>query len=73
MSKMKDLLMDIEACITNGDAFDDIIKFLMATTGCDEQTATDMVFQVEGDLCMEEEREYWVDQEPIPDEDSELY
>jgi len=73
MSKMKDLLMDIESCITNGDAFEDIIKFLMARTGCDEQTATDMVFQVEGDLCMEEEREYWVGQEPIPDEDSELY
>ena len=62
MSKMKDLLMDIESCITNGDAFDDIIKFLMSTTGCDKQTATDLVFQVEGDLCMEEERSYYEDQ-----------
>jgi hypothetical protein len=73
MSKMKDLLMDIEACITNGDAFDDIIKFVVARTGCDEQTATDMVFQVEGDLCMEEERDYWVGQEHLPDEEQELY
>jgi hypothetical protein len=59
MSKMKDLLMDIEACIINGDAFKDIIAFVVATTGCDEKTATDMVLGVEGDLCMEEERYYW--------------
>jgi hypothetical protein len=69
MGKMKDLLMDIEACITNGDAFDDIIKFVQSTIGCDEQTATDIVFQVEGDLCMEEERNYWDHEEPIPKED----
>ena len=59
MSKMKDLLIDIEASITNGDAFEDTIKFVMTSTGCDEQTATDIVFQVEGDLCMEEERSYY--------------
>lgn len=69
MGKMKDLLMDIESCITNGDAFEDIVTFVMTTTECDEKTATDLVFQVEGDLCMEEEREYWAHEEPIPNED----
>jgi len=59
MSKMKDLLIDIESCIINGDTFEDIIAFVVATTGCDEKTATDMVLGVEGDLCMEEERYYW--------------
>jgi hypothetical protein len=62
MSKMKDLLLDIEACITNGDAFEDIVSFVQSSTGCDEKTATDLVFQVEGDLCMEEERSYYEDQ-----------
>ena len=61
MSKMKDLLIDIESCIINGDAFEDIIAFVMTTTGCDERTATNMVLGVEGDLCMEEERYYWND------------
>lgn len=61
MSKMKDLLIDIESCIINGDAFEDIIAFVMTTTGCDEKTATNMVLGVEGDLCMEEERYYWND------------
>ena len=69
MSKMKDLLMDIETCITNGDAFEDIIKFVVTTTGCDEKTASDLVFGVEGDMCMEEERNYWDHEEPIPKED----
>ena len=69
MSKMKDLLMDIESCITNGDAFEDIIKFVVTTTGCDEKTASDLVFGVEGDMCMEEERNYWNHEEPIPRED----
>lgn len=69
MSKMKDLLMDIEACITNGDAFEDIIAFVKSTTGCDEKTATNLVFGVEGDMCMEEERNYWDHEEPIPKED----
>jgi len=62
MSKMKDLLMDIETCISNGDAFEDIIAFVKSTTGCDEKTATDLVFEVEGNLCMEEERNYYEDQ-----------
>ena len=61
MSKMKDLLIDIESCIINGDAFEDIIAFVVTTTGCDERTATNMVLGVEGDLCMEEERYYWND------------
>ena len=69
MGKMKDLLMDIESRITNGDAFEDIIKFVQSTIGCDEKTATDLVFQVEGDLCMEEERSYWAHEEPIPNDD----
>jgi hypothetical protein len=62
MSKFKDLIIDIESCIANGDAFEDIIKFVVVTTGCDEKTATDLVFQVEGDMCMEEERNYYEDQ-----------
>ncbi len=62
MSKFKDLIIDIESCISNGDAFSDIIKFVMTTTGCDEKTATDLVFEVEGQLCMEEERNYYEDQ-----------
>lgn len=61
MSKMKDLLIDIESCIINGDAFEDIIAFVVTTTGCDKKTATNMVLGVEGDLCMEEERYYWND------------
>ena len=59
MSKFKNLIIDVESCIINGDAFEDIIAFVVATTGCDEKTATDMVLGVEGDLCMEEERYYW--------------
>ena len=69
MSKMKDLLMDIEACISNGDAFEDVISFVRSTTGCDEKTATNLVFGVEGDMCMEEERNYWDHEEPIPNDD----
>lgn len=68
MSKMKDLLMDIESCIINGDAFKDIIEFVKHTTGCDEKTAADLVFQVEGRLCTEEEQDYWTVGEPIPNE-----
>ena len=59
MSKFKDLIIDIESCIFNGDAFEDIIKFMMTSTGCDEKMATDLVFEVEGNLCMEEERNYY--------------
>jgi hypothetical protein len=62
MGKMKDLLMDIESRITNGDAFEDIVSFVQSTIGCDEQEASDLVFEVEGDLCMEEERSYYEDQ-----------
>jgi hypothetical protein len=62
MSKFKDLIIDVESCITNGDAFEDIIAFVVATTGCDEKTASDLVFEVEGNLCMEEERDYYEDQ-----------
>jgi hypothetical protein len=62
MSKFKDLIIDIESCISNGDAFEDIIKFVMTSTGCDEKMATDLVFEVEGNLCMEEERNYYEDQ-----------
>jgi hypothetical protein len=69
MSKFKDLIIDIEACIANGDAFEDVIKFVMTSTGCDEKTATDLVFEVEGQLCMDEERDYYDGQEVIyPDE-----
>ena len=62
MSKFKDLIIDIETCISNGDAFEDVISFVRSTTGCDEKTATDLVFEVEGNLCMEEERNYYEDQ-----------
>jgi len=62
MSKFKDLIIDVESCITNGDAFEDIIAFVRSTTGCDEKTASDLVFEVEGNLCMEEERDYYEDQ-----------
>jgi hypothetical protein len=52
-----------------GDAFEDIIKFVMTSTGCDEKMATDLVFEVEGQLCMDEERDYYDGQEVIyPDE-----
>jgi hypothetical protein len=69
MSKFKDLIIDIESCITNGDAFEDIVTYVQSITGCDEKTASDLVFEVEGNLCMEEEYAYWVDEEPIPEED----
>jgi hypothetical protein len=62
MSKFKDLIIDIESCISNGDAFEDIVSFVQTSTGCDEKTATDLVFEVEGNLCMEEERNYYEDQ-----------
>ena len=59
MGKFKDLIIDIEACIANGDLFEDIISFVQTSTGCDEKMATDLVFEVEGNLCMEEERNYY--------------
>jgi hypothetical protein len=62
MSKFKDLIIDIETCISNGDMFEDIVSFVQTSTGCDEKTATDLVFEVEGNLCMEEERNYYEDQ-----------
>jgi hypothetical protein len=62
MSKFKDLLIDIETFISNGDMFEDIIRYVQTTTGCDERTASDLVFQVEGELCMDEERNYYEDQ-----------
>ena len=68
MGKFKDLIIDVESCITNGDAFEDIIEFVRSTTGCDEKTAADLVFQVEGQLCTEEEQDYWTVGEPIPNE-----
>lgn len=62
MSKFKDLMIDIESCITNGDLYEDITSFVMESTGCDEKTAADLVLQVEGEICMEEERDYYEDQ-----------
>jgi hypothetical protein len=62
MGKFKDLVIDIESCITNGDAFSDIVSFVQSSTGCDEKVATDLVFEVEGNLCMEEEKSYYEDQ-----------
>ena len=62
MSKFKDLIIDIETCISNGDAFEDIVSFVQTSTGCDEKTASDLVFEVEGNLCMDEERSYYEDQ-----------
>jgi hypothetical protein len=69
MSKFKDLIIDIESCITNGDAFEDIVTYVQSITGFDSKTASDLVYEVEGNLCMEEEYAYWVDEEPIPKED----
>ena len=71
MSKFKDLIIDIESCISNGDTFEDIIKFVMTSTGCDEKTATDLVFEVEGDLCMDDERAYYEHQVVLMNEFSE--
>jgi hypothetical protein len=70
MSKFKDLIIDIESCIANGDLFEDIITFVQSSTGCDQKTAEDLVFQVEGDMCMEEEQSYWAHEEPITNEDN---
>ena len=71
MSKFKDLIIDIETCISNGDAFEDIVSFVQTSTGCDEKTATDLVFQVEGDLCMDDERAYYEHQVVLMNEFSE--
>ena len=73
MGKIKDLLMDIEMRLIDGDAYDDIITHVQSVLRCDRGTAKEWVDDVEGQLCMEEERDYWVNQEPIIDEDSELY
>lgn len=73
MGKVKDLLMDIEMRLIDGDAYDDIITHVQGVLRCDRGTAKEWVDDVEGQLCMEEERDYWVDQEPILDEESELY
>lgn len=73
MSKIKDILLDIETKLIGGDAYEDIITHVQKVLLCDSDTAKDWVDEVEGHLCMEEERDYWRDQEPIPDEDSELY
>jgi hypothetical protein len=62
MSKFKDLIIDIESCITNGDAFEDIVTYVQSITGFDSKTASDLVYEVEGNLCMEEERSYYEDQ-----------
>jgi hypothetical protein len=62
MSKFKDLLIDIESCIANGDMFEDIITFVQTSTGCDQKTASDLVFQVEGEMCMDEESSYYEEQ-----------
>lgn len=73
MAKLKDLMIDIETRLIDGDAYDDIITHVQSVLKCDRGTAKEWVDDVEGQLCMEEERDYWRDQEPIPDEDSELY
>ena len=73
MGKIKDLLMDIEMRLIDGDAYEDIITHVQGVLRCDRGTAKEWVDDVEGQLCMEEERDYWKDQEPILDEESELY
>jgi len=73
MGKLKDLMIDIETRMIDGDAYDDIITYVQTKLRCDRGTAKEWVDDVEGQLCMEEERDYWVDQEPIPDEETELY
>jgi len=73
MGKLKDLVLDIEMKLIDGDAYDDIITHVQSRLRCDRGTAKEWVDDVEGQLCMEEERDYWVGQEPIPDEEQELY
>jgi len=73
MSKIKNLLIDIETRLIGGDAYEDIITHVQKVLDCDVAAAKVWVDDVEGQLCMEEEREYWSYQEPIPDEEIELY
>ena len=69
MGAMKDLMIDIETRMIDGDAYDDIVTYVQSVLQCDRGTAKEWVDNVEGQLCMEEERAYWIDQEPIPNED----
>ena len=72
MGKLKDLLLDIEMKLIDGDAYEDVITYVQTKLRCDRGTAQEWVDDVEGQLCMEEERAYWLDQEPAwPIDDSE--
>lgn len=64
MSKIKDILLDIETKLIGGDAYEDIITHVQKVLLCDSDTAKDWVDEVEGHLCMEEERNYWDHEEP---------
>ena len=66
---MKDLMIDIETRMIDGDAYDDIVTYVQSVLQCDRGTAKEWVDNVEGQLCMEEERAYWIDREPSPNED----
>ena len=69
MGKIKDILLDIETKLIDGDAYEDIITHVQKVLQCDTDTAKAWVDEVEGHLCMEEERNYWEHEEPIPNED----
>ena len=69
MSKIKNLLIDIETRLIGGDAYEDIITHVQRVLDCDVATAKVWVDETEGELCMEEERSYWAHEEPIPNDD----
>lgn len=71
MSKFKDLIIDIESCISSGDAFENIVSFVQTSIDCDEKTATDLVFEVEGQLYMDDEKAYFEHQVMLMNEFSE--
>jgi len=62
MGKLKDVILDIETRLIGGDAYEDIITHVQSVLGCDNDTAKVWVDEVEGQLCMEEERNYYEDQ-----------
>ena len=62
MSKLKNLLIDIESRLIGGDAYEDIITHVQGVLDCDVATAKVWVDETEGNLCMEEERNYYEDQ-----------
>ena len=59
MSKMKNIFFDVETRLISGEVYDDIITHLQSVLKSDRGTAQEWVDNVRGQVCIEEEREYY--------------